>query len=298
MTDEFIGSDVGAFNEYTFFLTYHFALQHDFGNKFQGIGRPLPQVFPEAGLTISDTRFTPDGSGSSRVVVVYPSASAEGGILSWKLLIRNAQGQTVRKWEGNGNPPHAQQWDGLSPEGQPLPIGPYRISLDVVDLYGNEATSPAVIVEIQSLSPRPAVPEVSTPTTPAPPAPVAKPYSVTATPEGLRVTLSSLILFDVDKSDLKDSAKEGLDQVIQMLQAYPTNSLRISGHTDAIGSDMHNQKLSEHRAQAVADYLMQKGRITKDRIHVVGYGKHRPLASNASESGRQQNRRVEIDILK
>jgi OOP family OmpA-OmpF porin len=74
--------------------------------------------------------------------------------------------------------------------------------------------------------------------------------------------------------------------------------LRVSGHTDSTGSDGHNQKLSEDRAQAVADYLMNKGAIAKSRISVVGYGKHRPVASNSTEEGRQQNRRVEIDILK
>ena len=112
------------------------------------------------------------------------------------------------------------------------------------------------------------------------------------------MTLSSLILFDVNKYDLKDSSKEGLDQVVQLLQAYPTNSLRITGHTDSVGSDAHNQLLSEHRAKAVMDYLVQKGKINPARIKVVGFGKHRPVASNVTEIGRQQNRRVEIDILK
>ena len=112
------------------------------------------------------------------------------------------------------------------------------------------------------------------------------------------MTLSSLILFDVNKYDLKDTAKEGLNQVIELLRAYPTNALRVAGHTDSVGSDAHNQTLSERRARAVADYLTQKGKIESSRIKVIGYGKARPVATNATEEGRQQNRRVEIDILK
>src|ERR1019366_7531984 len=125
-----------------------------------------------------------------------------------------------------------------------------------------------------------------------------KPYSLETANEGLRVTLSSLILFDVDKYDLKDSAKEGLNQVIDLLKAYPTNALRVTGHTDASGSVAHNQKLSERRAQAVADYFIQTGKIDTARVRVVGFGKSRPVATNVTEEGRQQNRRVEIDILK
>ena len=89
-----------------------------------------------------------------------------------------------------------------------------------------------------------------------------------------------------------------LSQVIELLKAYPTNALRITGHTDASGSDAHNQSLSVRRAIAVADYFVKTGKIDAKRITVVGYGKRRPVASNLTEEGRQQNRRVEIDILK
>jgi outer membrane protein OmpA-like peptidoglycan-associated protein len=163
------------------------------------------------------------------------------------------------------------------------------VSLEVVDLYGNEATSPPQTVEIRSAKP-----------VEPPPAPVVvpKPYSLQSTAEGLRVTLSSLILFDVDKSDLKASSREGLDQVIALLNTYPTNALRISGHTDSSGSAAHNQNLSVRRAKAVAAYFVQQGKIDPARIKIVGYGLTRPVASNLTEEGRQQNRRVEIDILK
>ena len=284
MTNLFIGSDMAAFNEFTFFLTYHFTLEHNFTEKLAAVGQPIPKTFPEAGLTVSEPVFTPDGSGPVRLVNIFPKASAEAGILSWQMSIKNSQGETVRKWDGDGALPVSFRWEGLDPDAKPLPVGTYRATLNVVDLYGNEITSPAQTIEIQS----------------APPAvaPAPKAYTVTNTPEGLRVTLSSLVLFDVNKSDLKDSAKEGLDQVVELLKAYPTNTLRISGHTDNTGSDTYNQTLSERRAQAVANYLVSKGSVAQSRISTVGYGKHRPVASNSTEEGRQQNRRVEIDILK
>jgi len=289
MTDEFIGSDVGAFNEYTFFLTYHFSLEHNFGSKFEKIGRPLPQSFPEAHVALSDPQFTPDGSGPVKNVSLYPQAYAESGILSWKLYIRNAQGETVRKWEGNGNPPKGVQWEGLSVDGKILPAGVYGITLDVVDLYGNEVTSPSQPIEIRSAAPAAGAPAAAIPATQ---------YSVKTTAEGLRVTLNALVLFDVDATELKPSAKEGLNQVVDLLKAYPSNALRITGHTDATGTDAHNETLSVQRAKAVANYFIEVGKIDATRIKVVGYGKRRPVASNETEEGRQQNRRVEIDILK
>jgi outer membrane protein OmpA-like peptidoglycan-associated protein len=288
MTDQFIGSDMGAFNEYNFFLTYHFGLERNMGSKIQSLGHALPQVIPEAAVSVSDSKFTPDGTGPTRYVLISARAGADAGVLSWTVAVRNAQGETVRKWDGNGATPRELRWDGLAPDAKPLPTGSYRVTFSLVDLYGNEATSPAQVVEIESLTPSQSV----TPVTPN-----EKSYTVTATPEGLKVTLSSLILFDVDKDQLKDSAKSGLDQVVELLHAYPTNVLRVSGHSDATGGDRYNQELSERRAKAVAAYLVEKG-IAKSRITAIGYGKRRPVASNKTEEGRQQNRRVEIDILK
>jgi outer membrane protein OmpA-like peptidoglycan-associated protein len=122
--------------------------------------------------------------------------------------------------------------------------------------------------------------------------------SVKSTAEGLRVTLNSLVLFDTGKAELKASSKSELGQVVQLLQAYPTNLLRISGYTDSVGAGPYNQTLSEQRAQSVADYLQADGGISKSRLRVVGWGKRRPVATNSTAEGRQQNRRVEIDILK
>ena len=291
MTNDFIGSDVAAFNEYTFFLTYHFSLEHNFGKGFEAIGRPLPQSFPEVRVAVERPAVYAGRLGAGQDGQLLPHGLRRGRHPFLEAALRNAQGETMRKWEGNGAPPKNVQWEGRGSEGNLLPSGQYSVILNVVDLYGNEATSPAQTVDIQSAVPAPAPVPVPAPVLP-------KPYSLQTTAEGLRVTLSSLILFDVDKNDLKASALEGLDQVVALLKTYPTNALRVSGHTDSRGSAAHNQNLSVRRAKAVAAYFVQQGKIDAARIKIVGYGKTRPVASNVTEEGRQQNRRVEIDILK
>ena len=142
--------------------------------------------------------------------------------------------------------------------------------------------------------------EVPPPPPPAaqPPVPVAAPaFATTQTPEGLKLTLSAQALFESGQTSLKGQARRVLDQVLDVLHAYPDNTLRISGHTDSTGSVAYNQKLSKRRADAVAHYLATKG-VSRERMTVIGYGETRPVADNQTEVGRVQNRRVEIDILK
>ena len=294
--DQFLGADLGAFNEYRLYVTWHFGLAHNFGKTFSDIGKPLPRGLPEASLIASETEFTPDGSTSIQTVTFQPHSSGEVGILSWRMLIRNSAGDIVHTWKGQGGPPdRAIVWNGLGDDQKPLPAGTYKAVLQVTDAYNNEATSVplAVQLKLSAAPPAPPPPPVEE-TLKAPPSSVA----VTTTAEGLRVTLNSLVLFDTGKADLKDSAKAELDQVVKLLKAYPNNPVRVSGHTDSVGADAYNQKLSEERAQAVADYLAQHEAISKAHLRVVGWGKKRPLASNSTSEGRQQNRRVEIDILK
>jgi outer membrane protein OmpA-like peptidoglycan-associated protein len=290
--NQFLGADLGAFNEYRLYATWHFGLTHNFGRAFEQIGKPLPHGLPEASLTISEPDFTPDGSGPIRTVTLQPHATADAGLLNWRVLVRNGSGETVHTWDGQGTPDRPLTWDGFGTDGKPLPIGTYKAVLQATDVYGNDATSPPIGIELKGNTPVPAAPIEETLKA------VPTSIGVKATSEGLRVTLNSLVLFDTGKSELKTSATAELDQVVKLLQAYPNNPLRISGHTDSVGKDAYNQKLSEDRAQSVSDYLETRGGISKARLRVVGWGKRRPVASNKAAEGRQQNRRVEIDILK
>lgn len=104
------------------------------------------------------------------------------------------------------------------------------------------------------------------------------------------------IFFDVDKYDLKPKSLPELKKVIHFLQENPRIRVEVSGHTDNSGSSDYNKQLSQKRALAVYDYLTQMG-IEKNRIITHGYGPDKPLASNESEEGRKQNRRIEFRLI-
>lgn len=126
------------------------------------------------------------------------------------------------------------------------------------------------------------------------PAPVvpAEPKMVTKTVEFQKIGSES---FGHDSAKMSDAGKEQLNDLVTYLNAHPQANVEISGHTDSTGSEAYNQKLSEKRAKAVADALQEKG-IDVSRITAVGEGESDPVASNATEEGRKQNRRVEIVI--
>jgi outer membrane protein OmpA-like peptidoglycan-associated protein len=104
------------------------------------------------------------------------------------------------------------------------------------------------------------------------------------------------ILFETDKSILKESSYNALNQLISELNKNPKLKLEISGHTDNIGTDEHNLLLSKNRSKSVVDYLVQKG-IDKERLSYKGYGRTKPIADNTTENGRTKNRRVEFTIV-
>ncbi|MBE0604267.1 MAG: OmpA family protein, partial [Deltaproteobacteria bacterium] len=110
---------------------------------------------------------------------------------------------------------------------------------------------------------------------------------------GLVVTLSGGVLFRSGESNLLSSAQAKLNQVAEALLAIPARNLIVEGHTDSQGSTSYNQGLSRRRAEAVRDYLVQRG-YPADRIQTRGMGEGNPIADNASPEGRANNRRVEI----
>lgn len=114
------------------------------------------------------------------------------------------------------------------------------------------------------------------------------------TDRGLVLTLGD-VLFDTGAATLKPGAMTTVDRLAQFMRDYPERSVRIEGHTDAVGSDATNQQLSEQRALAVQGALLARN-IDPQRISTVGYGEARPLASNDTQAGRQQNRRVEVVV--
>lgn len=116
------------------------------------------------------------------------------------------------------------------------------------------------------------------------------------TPQAAKVVFNADTFFDFDKSTLKPEGRQLLDQVAQQAQGIDLETIIAVGHTDSIGSDAYNQKLSERRAASVKAYLVSKG-IDPNRIYTEGKGKKAPIASNKTAQGRAQNRRVEIEIV-
>jgi outer membrane protein OmpA-like peptidoglycan-associated protein len=112
---------------------------------------------------------------------------------------------------------------------------------------------------------------------------------------GTILSLSDNILFGFDKADLKQDARYDLVRVSTILQQFPEMHIYIEGHTDNVGAEDYNQKLSEKRAQAVLRFLAEQS-VSLDRMDWYGYGMSRPVASNATEDGRARNRRVDLVI--
>ena len=113
--------------------------------------------------------------------------------------------------------------------------------------------------------------------------------------EGIQITFNSGILFDFDAAGLRTEARENLSTLAQSLQDYPNTELTVVGHTDSRGAGDYNQDLSLRRASSTVGYLVTQG-VPRDRITILGKGETEPVASNDTEAGRQQNRRVEIAI--
>jgi outer membrane protein OmpA-like peptidoglycan-associated protein len=103
------------------------------------------------------------------------------------------------------------------------------------------------------------------------------------------------ILFETNKSSIKTQSAETLQDIIDILKKYPEAEFSIEGHTDSVGSEAYNQKLSNERANSVLRYLVNGG-IDSDRLSAEGFGETKPIATNSTAAGRQQNRRTEINL--
>ena len=132
----------------------------------------------------------------------------------------------------------------------------------------------------------PAPAPAAAPVPPPPPAPVA----------AQKVTYAADAFFDFDKSVLKPEGRAKLDDLVGKIQGINLEVIIAVGHTDSIGSDAYNQRLSVRRAEAVKAYLVSKG-IERNRIYTEGKGKKQPIASNATAEGRAKNRRVEVEVV-
>lgn len=128
------------------------------------------------------------------------------------------------------------------------------------------------------------------------PLPVAAPPAgpVTPAPDVVRVELD--VKFDFDRAVVREGSQADIRAVADFMQQYPQTRTTVEGHTDSVGPDAYNQRLSERRAQAVRDVLVNQYGVAAERVEAMGYGESRPVADNASAEGRAINRRVEAEV--
>ncbi len=160
-----------------------------------------------------------------------------------------------------------------------------------------QKAAPAAASGTQLVTPLPApAPEPRMETAEPVTAPAAAPAPAAAAPASEKVTFEADAFFDFDKSVLKPAGKAKLEDLVSKLQGTDIEVVVATGHTDSIGTDAYNIKLSLRRANAVKAFLASKG-IPADRIFVEGKGEGQPVASNKTREGRAKNRRVEVEVV-
>jgi len=199
-----------------------------------------------------------------------------------KIQIYSFNNKVIKEWNFDkfNEIPQSVSWDGKDDiYGLLVPAGEYKVVFTVSDIVNNKTAIYTNITTFEQV-----VGKISE-------------IVVKEEPRGLVVNLSNSILFDAREIELKKEAKDSLDEMIKLLNAYPANKVLIEGYSDSNGDEEENLKLSYDRAQEVYLYFVKNG-IPAERLTVVGFGQENPIASNKTAKGRAQNRRVKIVILK
>ena len=159
------------------------------------------------------------------------------------------------------------------------------------------ATFIAVGCATQEEKPAPEAKPAAAAPAPAPtPIPRAAEPKPAPKPVAEKVTFAADVFFDFDKSVIKPEGKSKLDDLVNKMRDINLEVVIAIGHTDSIGSDAYNQRLSVRRAEAVKAYLVSKG-IEANRVYTEGKGKRQPIADNRTRDGRAKNRRTEIEVI-
>ncbi len=253
---------------------------------------------PEYQFVVSPKLFSPDGDGEADTMYINVDLYDRSGIATWEItLYRVWDGKIDRaapfkRFSGSGNYRDTIRWDGYSDPVQ-MPAG-FKPPDDIT--YRKVGTKWAVLVD-SAIS---YVAELVASDRYMNTVKVQRDYMtdilVIRTPYGLKIMINS-IQFEFDREDLLPQSYEILKRLIQILEKFPGYKVKIAGHTDWIGSDEYNQKLSERRAFSVYRYLVAND-VDKERLSTEGRGESQPIDTNDTEQGRARNRRVEFYLTK
>jgi OOP family OmpA-OmpF porin len=210
----------------------------------------------------------------------------------------NQKGYVQTPYGGVVTTPFAEQPG--SPRGTCLRTGSWDAKDAQTDCNADLMPKPAPAPSPMAPAPRPAAPAAAPAPAPAP-APAAAPRPAPAPaaaprPTSEKVTFAADTFFDFDKAALKPEGMSKLDGLVGQIKGITLEVVIAVGHTDSVGSDAYNQKLSLRRAEAVKAYMVSKG-IEANRIYTEGKGKKQPVADNKTADGRAKNRRVEIEVV-
>ncbi|MDE2313366.1 MAG: OmpA family protein [Elusimicrobia bacterium] len=279
--------------------TYNLSVADSVGNK-SVLPDQIVRVVdapPQLTLSVQPAIFAPGADTSNDRAFLSDTARSAANIASWKLSISNAQKDEVWETSGKGHPPEQIIWDGLNDKHAPFPDGEYYATLAATDEVGNEGQSPEASVTINSAKPQLVV-SAEEETVPS----LMPEIQTEETSRGIVIPLAAEVLFETGKAQIKPEAYATLDEAAAVLRKYAGRRILIEGYTDNV--PIHNQQfssnlnLSRARAKAVLDYFVDKSHLDGSRMSAAGYGDARPVASNGTAMGRQQNRRVEIIIPK
>jgi outer membrane protein OmpA-like peptidoglycan-associated protein len=163
------------------------------------------------------------------------------------------------------------------------------VDFDTFNLLGISGSFCTVVSGTTTPPPPPPPPPAPKPAPPPPPPPPPP------APKVERTIILDDVLFEFDESTIKPQAAEILDRLVAFMNENPSSKVNLSGHTDSIGTEAYNLKLSDRRWMSVRDYVVKKG-VDSSRVSGQGFGESKPIADNETAAGRAKNRRVEIKV--
>ncbi|MGQ9842734.1 MAG: T9SS type B sorting domain-containing protein [Spirochaetota bacterium] len=251
---------------------YQFSLEYLSGNNPKSFEKSfvIDSTPPKVNISYEPKLFSPDGDGENDILTIKPTIEDNHSIKNWELSIYAPAGYIFKTFKGS-DVPQELKWDGLGANNELVEsAADYFIELTASDKTGNSAKTKRVKLPIDVL--------------------------VMVTERGLKIRISN-IEFAFDSSKLTGKAFPILNRVVEILNKYERYNVLIEGHTDDIGEEQYNLKLSEGRAKSVLDYLVSKG-IDKKRLASRGMGETSPFLPNTSVENKRRNRRVEFLLIK